>query len=150
MKKVFLSAIFVFVFSLTNGQSSETFWMLGPMFHFNIGKQFDFSMGLEISAWGDFGSVDYGVDVYNKDRFFIYSEYQTAMEGPRGVYVYGVSLGPCIEVRTDSLPGVHLGVQASGWIPLLDMRVRWVKDDFRVSPGFFFKLPLNYPTQSGH
>jgi hypothetical protein len=153
MKKVFLSVIFVFVFSLANAQPSQTYWLLGPMFHFNIGKHFDFSMGLELSAWGKFGSVDFGVDVYSKDRIFIYSEYQRGMgieTGPRGIFVYGVSFGPCLEVRTDSLPGVHLGVQGSGWLPFLDMRLRWMKDEFKVSPGFFFKFPLNYPSQSWH
>ena len=116
MKKI-LFPIFLFFLNFANAQSSQTYWLLGPMFHFNIGKHYDFSMGLELSAWGDFGSVDLGVDVYNKDRIFIYSEYQRGMgveTGPRGMYVSGVSLGPCLEVRTDSLPGINLGVQESG------------------------------------
>jgi hypothetical protein len=89
------------------------------MFHFNFGKQFEFSMGLEVSAWGNFGSVDFGVDVYDKNRFFIYSEYQRAIGAnidSRFLFIYGASLGPCLEIRNDSLSFVHLEVQGSGWV----------------------------------
>jgi hypothetical protein len=156
MKKVFLLVVFVFVFSFANAQSSKTLWLLGPMFHFNIGKQFEFSMGLEVSAWGDFGSVDFGVDVYNKNRFFIYSEYQRtigASVDSRFLFIYGASLGPCLEIRNDSLSYVHLGVQGSGWIaflPSVDMRVRLMKDEVTYSPGLFFKIPVGYRSESWH
>ncbi|MEP7169429.1 MAG: hypothetical protein ABI855_08685 [Bacteroidota bacterium] len=149
MKKIFLSFAFIFNFNFVNAQSSNTIWTFGPMFHFYFGKHFDFSMGLEAAMWkggfietsyGNYGySLDFGLEVLNKKRLWVYSEFQT------GKIIYGASIGPCLEIRDDSLSYMHLGMQGSCWANIFlgtDVRVRWMKDAFTVSPGAYLKIPI--------
>jgi hypothetical protein len=152
MKKFFLFLIFIFFFNFVNSQS-RTVWTFGPMFHFYFGKKFDFSVGLEAAVWKaseEVGwkhpySIDFGVESLNGGKVWIYSEFQT------GVLLAGISIGPCLEIRKDSVQTIHFGMQGSVWANFIvgtDARLRWVDDNVTFSPGAYLKIPFGYKSES--
>jgi hypothetical protein len=144
-KSIYCFVVFVFLFFSTNAQAPDSFWTFGPMFHFYTGKKIKFTFGLEIAKWNMHNSIDFGIEGLGKKRILLYSEYQRGFWSNEFFIMSGVSIGPCIEIRSDSLNYVHLGMQGSCWASWLigaDIRVRWMKDKFTNGPGVFFKMPI--------
>ena len=117
--------------------------MLGPMLHYNIGGEKNrFSFAIELAYWNYEGfpySADAGIE-FEKQKIRLYSELQT------GIGLAGLAIGPVFEVKTKEKK-VHLGLQGSLWANYFlgfDVRFRKSGDEFYLSPGTYFKLPVGY------
>lgn len=142
MKK-FILIIFLILNSLLSFSQIKQVWMVGPMFHLNIGdSKLRGSFGIEAAYW-NYEHFPYSYDFaieFEKQKIRFYSEVQT------GIGIAGISLGPVLEIRTNEAK-LKAGFQTSVWGNYFlgfDLRYRNVGGDSYFCPGTYFKIPLGY------
>ena len=141
MKKTLIPLLIVFTSTFNLKTFGQEVWMIGPMLHYNFGKEKNhFSWAIELAYWNvkKFPySVDAGLE-FSKKRTRLYSEVQT------GIGVAGLSVGPVLEFNKVEKK-LRLGYQTTFWLNYfigVDYRYRRIdKTNFNCA-GIYGKLPI--------